>query len=230
MDKDYAKYLLDKTRKDYDLIAENFSKTREFIWEETRFLFDDYLSGGEKVLDSGCGNGRYFPTFKDKNVDYYGIDNSERLINIAKNKYPYGRFQLGDVLNIPFPDDNFDRVYNIAVLHHIPSKELRISALKEAKRVLKRKGLLILTIWHFHKLEARYLLFKYSLFKLFGKSKLDYRDILEPWADKTNRYYHYFSKKELECLVKEAGFKIKKIGLIKNRKGNRQNFYLIAEK
>jgi len=165
MDLDYAKQLLEKTKNDYNLIAEDFSRTRESIWGEIRFLLDDYLVSGEKVLDLGCGNGRYFPVFKEKRVDYSGIDNSERLINLAKKKYSDGKFQLGDALNIPFPNNNFDRVYNIAVLHHIPSKELRILALKESKRVLKTGGLLILTVWHFHKLEARFLLFKYSILK-----------------------------------------------------------------
>jgi ubiquinone/menaquinone biosynthesis C-methylase UbiE len=230
MDKKYAEYLLNKTKEDYNLIAEDFSSTREFIWEEINFLFNDYLSSGDKVLDLGCGNGRYFPIFKEKGTECFGVDNSEKLIDIAKKKYSGGKFKIGDALNIPFPDDNFDKVYSIAVLHHIPSKELRISALKEAKRVLKPGGFLILTVWRFHKLEARFLLFKYSVLRLFGISKMDYRDILEPWADKTNRYYHYFSKRELESLAEEAGFKIKKSGLVKNKKRNRQNFYLVAEK
>ena len=230
MDKEYAKYLLNKTKEDYNLIAEDFSRTREFIWEEIRFLFDNYLISGEKVLDLGCGNGRYFPLFEEKGVEYFGADNSKRLIDIAKKKHPDGKFQEGDALSIPFPDNNFDKVYSIAVLHHIPSRELRMLMLKEVRRILRPGGFLILTVWHFYKLEAKFLLFKHFIQRFLGISKMDYRDILEPWANKTNRYYHYFSKKELASLAKEAGFKIKKIGLVKNKRGNRQNFYLVAEK
>ena len=59
---------------------------------------------------------------------------------------------------------------------------------------------------------------------------MDFKDILKPWADKTERYYHWFSKRELANLVKKSGFKIEEIGVIKNETGNRQNIYLVAQK
>ena len=84
MDRNYAEYLIKKTTQDYNLIAEVFSRTRERIWPEMRFLFDDYPVPGEKILDIGCGNGRFLEIFKQKKVDYFGVDSSERLIEIAK--------------------------------------------------------------------------------------------------------------------------------------------------
>lgn len=230
MKKEYAEYLLEKTRQDYNSIAEDFSRTRRRPWEETRFLFDDYLIPGEKVLDLGCGNGRYFEFFKEKKVDYFGVDSSEKLIEIARKRYPEGRFQLAEALHLPFPNNFFDKIYSIAVLHHIPSKDFRLQVLKEAYRTLKPNGLLILTIWKFSRLKKYYLLLKYTILKLIGKSKLDWGDILEPWGKKVERYYHCFSKKELENLVKKSGLVIKERGIVKNRKSNRQNLYLIAEK
>jgi len=212
------------------LIADDFSKTRSAIWPETEVLFDEYLVPGEKVLDLGCGNGRYFEYLKEKKVNYFGVDNSEELIKIAKNKYPEANFQTADALNLPFPENFFDKVYSIATLHHIPSKEYRLQFLKEIKKILRPGGIIIITVWKFHQIKAVGLLFKYTILKLFGKSKLDWKDIFEPWAKKIERYYHWFSKKELEILVKKTGFEIKEIGLIKNEKGNRQNIYLIAEK
>ena len=222
--------MLEKTRQDYNLIAEDFSSKREEIWEETRFLFDNYLTAGEKVLDLGCGHGRYFPLFKEKSVDYFGIDNSEKLIQIAKAAYPEGKFQVAEALNLPFLDSFFDKVYSVAVLHHIPSEEFRVQFLKETKRVLKPGGLLILTVWKFHQPKELYLLVKYTILKLIGQSKLDFKDIFEPWGKKIKRYYHCFSQKELKNLIQKSNFKIKKIGVVKNQKGNRQNFYLIVEK
>jgi ubiquinone/menaquinone biosynthesis C-methylase UbiE len=230
MDKKYAKYLLDKTKNDYNLIAEDFSRTRENIWEEIRFLFDDYLTAGEKVLDLGCGNGRFYELFKNKDVQYFGIDNSEKLIEIAKKKYPKADFRTGEALKLPFPNNYFNKVYSIAVLHHVPSTELRVQFLKETKRILRPGGKLILTAWNFHDKKERFLLLKYTILKIIGKNKMDFRDILEPWADKTKRYYHWFSKRELAKIVKKAGFKIETIGVIKNKTGSRQNIYLVAAK
>ena len=53
-----------KTAEDYNLIAEQFSRARPRIWNEMRFLFNDYLIEGEKVLDLGCGNGRFYELFE----------------------------------------------------------------------------------------------------------------------------------------------------------------------
>jgi len=230
MDKEYAEYLLEKTRQDYNLIAEDYASKREGIWEETRLLLDDYLISGEKVLDLGCGHGRYLPLFKEKGIDYFGIDSSEKLIKIAKDEYPGEKFQVGEALNLPFPDNFFDKIYSIAVLHHVPSEEFRLQFLKEVRRVLKPKGLLILTVWKFHQSKEYYLLFKYTILKLIEKSRLDWKDIFEPWGKKVKRYYHWFSERELISLVKKSNLKIKDSGITKNEIGNRQNIYLIAEK
>src|SRR4030043_722081 len=223
MDKDFAKYLLEKTKEDYNLIAEDFSKTRQSIWPETQFLLDKYSVAGEKILDLGCGNGRYFEYFKNKNLNYFGTDISEKLIEIAKKKYPGVNFQAADGLSLPFSDNFFDKLLSIAVLHHIPSKELRIHFLKEAKRILKPGGILILTVWNFKEIKEFSLLFKSIVLKILGLSKLDFGDFLEPWSKKTKRYYHYFLKNELIDLIKEAGFEIKENGIVRNERGNRRN-------
>jgi len=230
MNKEYAQYLLKKTTEDYNLIAEDFARSREKPWPELRFLFADFLIPGERVLDLGCGNGRFFEFYKGENIDYFGVDSSEKLIEIAKKKNPGARFQVADALKLPFPANYFDKIYSIAVLHQIPSEELRLQFLKEAKRVLKPEGFFIVTCWKFHQSKELFLIFKFIILKLLGLSKLDFGDIFEPWGKKIKRYYHCFSKKELINLIKKADFKIKDIGLIKNERGNRQNIYLIAEK
>jgi ubiquinone/menaquinone biosynthesis C-methylase UbiE len=230
MDKEYAEYLLVKTREDYNLIADDFSRTRDETWDEMFFLFENFLKPGDKVLDLGCGNGRWVKLFQTYNVDYVGIDSSLRLIEIAKKNYPNARFQVEESLNLSFPDNWFDKVYTIAVFHHIPSEEFKLKFLKEVKRVLKPGGILILTVWKFHRSREMRLLIKYTILKLLGKSKLDFRDVFEPWGKKVERYYHYFSEKELINLVEKVGFRLIEGGIVKNEMGNRQNLYIVAKK
>ena len=79
MDRDYAQYLLKKTRQDYNLIAPQFSSTRRFVWRGLESLAK-YILSREKVLDLGCGNGRLLQIFKDIDIDYTGIDGSQKLI------------------------------------------------------------------------------------------------------------------------------------------------------
>ena len=146
MDKEYAKYLLDKTRQDYNAIASQFSSTRRFVWKGMEPLYD-YALSGEKVLDLGCGNGRLLQIFKEIDIDYTGVDSSEKLVEIARKNYPNAKFEVADALCLPFPSNYFDKIYSVAVLHHIPSEELRLRFLEGIKKILKPDGMLILTVW-----------------------------------------------------------------------------------
>ena len=235
MDLDYAKYLLEKTRQDYNLIAEDFSRTRYFIWKDLEPL-SQYTLPGDRVLDLGCGNGRLLQAFEGIDIDYTGVDNSEKLIEIAKKRYPKNKFQVTDALKLPFPNNYFNKVYSIAVLHHIPSQEFRLQFLNETKRVLKKEGLLVLTVWNLWQRKTAWrLFFQYSFLKLINKSKMDFKDIFYPWESQKGkvliqRYFHLFNKKELERLTKKASFKIKEIGILKRPEMKDNNIYLVAEK
>jgi len=114
------------------LIAEDFSRTRRYLWPDFQSLAE-YIKPQDKVLDLGCGNGRLIELLGDKEIDYLGVDNVQNFIEIAKKKYPAYSFQVADALSLPFADNSFDKVCSIAVLHHIPSEELRLKFLEEAK-------------------------------------------------------------------------------------------------
>ncbi|MCX6764581.1 MAG: methyltransferase domain-containing protein [Candidatus Nealsonbacteria bacterium] len=237
MDEKYAEYLLVEGRKGYDVISKEFSDSRAFLWEELIPLAR-YIEPGDKVLDLGCGNGRLFGLLREKNINYAGVDSSEELIKIAKEKYPEeaSRFSIAEALNLSFPDNSFDKIYCIAVLHHIPSDNFRLKFLEEAKRVLKNKGLLILTVWNlWSKKETFWFLLKYTILRFFGKSKLDQKDILYLWKGsqekkRAERYFHCFDKKELEGLAKKSGFHVRDSGFFSRGKNKKANIYLVVEK
>ncbi len=232
-----AKNLLQKVREDYETTSQEFSDTRFGLWQDLK-VFKKYVKPDYKILDLGCGNGRLYQLLEKQAVEYTGLDNSRSLIRIAKEKYPEVSFISSDALNLPFEGEEFNLIFSIAMLHQIPSRELRLLALKEMKRVLKNKGILILTSWN---LWQPKLIFKYKLWHLiFGlkRKNLDKRDVYIPWKLKDGkiiqRYYHAFTLKELAFLVKEAGFKIRQSYYAKGDKkvDSRQgyNLVIIAQK
>lgn len=231
MNKDYANYLLEETRKNYNLTAESYTRTRAFISEDIEHLVS-YAKTGERILDSGSASGRLYGVLKEKGVSYFGVDLSERLIEIAKNAYPEANFRVLNALDLPFEDSYFDKVYGISVVHNIPSFDFQLQYLREARRVLKPEGKLILRVWDFWKRKDFYPLFlKYTFLKLMGRSKLDFKDVFLPWKDSNGkvlvqRYFHCFAQKELKNLAEKAGFRVEKIW--KAGKAPRANIYLIA--
>ena len=250
MKEKYAKFLLNKTQQDYNRIAHHFSKTRSYIWKDLEY-FLKFVSDKDRVLDLGCGNGRLLEIFKYKSINYIGIDSSKKLIKIARKSWTSHvqsriqlasdvqsiKFAVANALNLPFGENYFDKIFSIAVLHHIPSKKFRLKFLKEAKRVLKDNGLLILTVWNLWKekpikkcLNSGFKQFKRFL-RLDGKSKLDFKDIFYPWKNQkgeilAQRYIHCFTIRELKKLAQKAGFRIKEIGFLGEQK---RNIYLIAK-
>lgn len=237
MDREYAEYLLKKTTQDYNLIAEDFARTREYLPEGEKDWLLQYIIPGDRVLDLGCGNGRFSEIFPE-DIDYIGVDNSEKMIEIAKKRYPKSKFCLADALNLPFPENFFDVIFSLAVIHHIPSEEFRLRFLKEAKRVLKPGGIFILSAWDLNPLRmiiigereraANFL--KYQILKILGRAKLDFGDFFVSWGNTVQRYIHCFSLNGLKKLARKADFKIKKDGILKSPKTKERNIYLIAEK
>jgi alkylated DNA repair protein alkB family protein 8 len=231
MKRETAEEIIKGVKESFDLIAEDFSTTRERLWEDLKFLFD-YLKKGDKVLDLGCGNGRFYPWFQEKGVAYVGIDFSSSLIEIAKKKFPEGKFYLGNALELPFKNNEFDVLFAIALLHHIPSNELRLKVILEAKRVLKKKGILVLTVWNlWQKRYFKYILSEFKK-KILGKSELDFKDCYIPWNKgevKVQRYCHAFTLRELKKLIIKSDFKLISSGYTR-RKGYRPNIYVVAKK
>lgn len=94
----------------------------------------------KKVLDLGCGNGKYL-TSLNSICDIYGIDlsfNQLKLISHSNN------IVCADAVNIPFKNNYFDVIFSCWMFGTILDENKRLKALNEAKRVLKKDGILIL--------------------------------------------------------------------------------------
>ena len=96
---------------------------------------------GEKVLDLGCGYGVYTDYFRSIGADVIGIDGSEKMIEIARDRYPVIDFSVMDITApFAFGNDQFDVVFSNQVFMDIENIDFVFS---ECRRVLKTGGVLI---------------------------------------------------------------------------------------
>jgi ubiquinone/menaquinone biosynthesis C-methylase UbiE len=138
-------------RIDQGLGVHNLQWVRNFI--------DQYTQGKTspkqgKLLDVGCGSGRYMAYFQanyDSLFDVYGVEQASYAIKLceqhikAKRLRP-GSVKQGDVIDLDYPDNNFDAVISYLVLHYFPHVKQSTrygvgKVLSEIYRVLKPGGL-----------------------------------------------------------------------------------------
>lgn len=218
-----AKKLLHHVKSTYTDIAEEFDKTRQFPIKEFD-LFKAYIKQNSTIIDIGCGNGRLVSSLKKANIShhYLGIDNNNKLLEKAKKNFPQENFIEGDQLKIPLGENIADIIFNIRAFHHIPSKKLRIQALREMQRVLKKNGILIVTVWNLYQKKYWGSLFKAIFRFIVTLGSYAPNDTFISWGKKAKRYYHAFTPMELHNVIKDAGFEIEEEYCIKD--GNRVPF------
>jgi SAM-dependent methyltransferase len=90
------------------------------------------VGSGSRVLDCGCGAGRFARMAADRGASVAGIDAAQGLVEIAAERVPEGDFRAGDVEALPWEDDSFDLVTGFSAFQFADDK---VRALREARRV-----------------------------------------------------------------------------------------------
>jgi ubiquinone/menaquinone biosynthesis C-methylase UbiE len=104
-------------------------------------------SGGEKVLEVGFGSGLTFSNLNRLYKKIYGIEKNSPISIADINAYFNNRsipvyLSSGDLLRMPYPDDEFDTVLIISVLEHLKPHE-QARAFSEIHRVIRSGGQLV---------------------------------------------------------------------------------------
>ena len=198
----------------YDKISAHFSQTRYKPWPQVA----EFLNSLEKdsyVLDIGCGNGKYLSV--NEKLITFGTDRSGNLLSIAKEKNINSQFFIADSLKLPIRSESFDAAISIAVIHHFSNELLRIQALKEIFRIVKKGGLVLVYVWAMEQKEKKFteqdnfvpwhLQNKYENETKVGTLENGPNIMQEKKIDCTvyQRYYHVFYKGELEDIINKTG-------------------------
>jgi ubiquinone/menaquinone biosynthesis C-methylase UbiE len=102
-----------------------------------------------KVLDIGCGTGAQLSLYESQNCQLFGIDCSPAMLEVARRKLGgKADLRLENASHTTFNSGFFDLVLIEMALHEMES-ELRIEVLKEAKRVLRQDGNILLIDYAF---------------------------------------------------------------------------------
>lgn len=103
----------------------------------------------KKWLDVGCGTGALSEAVLNTQnpSELVAIDQSERFVNSAQQRLGNSaRCEVGNAMNISFPDASFDYAISGLVLNFIPEPE---KALREMKRVTAPGGFLAVYVWDY---------------------------------------------------------------------------------
>jgi len=103
----------------------------------------------QNIIDMCCGTAdqiKYLTNIPTANI--IGIDISENMLAIANKKFSKNICIKGNAANTNFEDNQFDLAILSFILHET-SKDIAENIVKEAKRVVKSKGKIILTDYVF---------------------------------------------------------------------------------
>ncbi|MGP3955273.1 methyltransferase domain-containing protein [Nonomuraea sp. 3N208] len=99
------------------------------------------LQDGAGVVDVGCGAGRAVGELAERGARAIGVDLSEEMIAVARSRWPYADFRLGDACDLPLADGEVAGYRADKVFHELPDVA---KALTEARRVLVPGGRVVL--------------------------------------------------------------------------------------
>jgi SAM-dependent methyltransferase len=102
-----------------------------------------YVKPGQRVLEAGCGLGRLVAYLSRRGIAIDAADYSHQALRGLKGRLPDSRVVSADVRALPYQAGTFDVCLSLGVLEH--NEEGPSQGLREAWRVLKPEGILVIT-------------------------------------------------------------------------------------
>jgi ArsR family transcriptional regulator len=192
-----------ETSRFFDSVAEDWEAMKRTIIGERDLAVDimNHLHSCDVVADLGCGTGDLLVPLQKKAKSIIGVDNSPRMLERAQrfctDNGIDADLRIGELEHLPMRNAEVDCVIINLVLHHlaVPSDGIR-----EAHRVLKKRGWLIVTDFDKHEDE--------TLRRQYG----------DRWLG--------FSREEVEKWMKNVNFKTKTFEQLKVKRGLNINLYV----
>jgi tRNA (uracil-5-)-methyltransferase TRM9 len=208
---------LEKIRKQnlqtFNEIATEYRSRRRSPWIEcvkplTR------LGRNSIILDVGAGTGRQSIAIAREELNVVAVDFAVNMLKQLDKDITNADIGArvsrvaADIVAQPFRDGAFDGIEMVAALHHVPTRRLRLSTIREILRITREGGHAIVSVW-FRSQRGFYRALITSAFHvLIGRS--EWGDVYVSW-DGRYRFYHLFTVRELKSLFSASGFRIEGI-------------------
>jgi ubiquinone/menaquinone biosynthesis C-methylase UbiE len=115
-----------------------------WAWQRRCALLLDEMRPGERVLDLGCGAGRFTRALREAGADVVGVELAEAALERARRNLGGADLRLAAPDgSLPLGHQEVDLVWCSEVLEHVPDT---VAFLTEIRRVLKRDGRLLVTV------------------------------------------------------------------------------------
>ncbi len=190
-----------------------------------------HLPKSGKIVEAGCGLGRFVKYLSDKGYDIEGIEYSEETVRNVKKIAPELNIIQGDIINMPYRTESVDGIVSLGVIEHFISG--CNEPLKEMYRVLKYGGIAIITVPSFNLIRKiktylyineigyftrpiRMVKQSNTLRRILGRKtpakKLSYNrnqlDLYNIWPTFGDFFEYRLTKKEFEDVLLGVGFRI----------------------
>lgn len=188
----------------YNKMAKEYDDETIDFWDRfPRTFFNKFIDSVKgKILDIGSGPGRDGLILKENGLEVVCLDASETMVKLSRER---GLESIvGDLLNLPFSDNSFNGAWAYTSLLHVSKSDID-KAFVEINRILIKDGIL-------------------GLGMIEGETE-GYR---ESSGVNMPRLFSFYTKQELELLLKKHGFEVLYFETFKPGSKNYLNF--IAKK
>ena len=165
-----------------------------------RPLFEQFARPGTRMLEGGCGQGQYVAYYTARGVKVVGLDFAREWLGRLRRRDPNLALTVGDVSKLPYRDQSFDVYYSGGVVEHFEAG--CGDSLREARRVLRPGGTLLISVPYFSPLRRVMSLFR----------KRDWRRVPAAELQQYNgnlRFFQYcYTPPEFTKQLEAAGLKV----------------------
>ena len=155
-----------------------------------------------KILDLGAGTGKYSGYLAELNYDVTAVELVKHNYKYITANYPKVKAFLGNALDLKkFSDESFDFIIMFGPMYHLTSKDDKLKALAEAKRILKKDGIIMICYYM-----NDYAIIKHGFIDGFINED-DSFDENYHVIDKETNLYSYYRLEDIDKLNKELKFK-----------------------